>query len=98
MPVQQNCNKVHDDDDWAPTRANAVDFLGTRITRADLAIGRGMYAETLEVKLPLHIARLVLETAKAGVHKGQGRKRPSLTWLMKKRRQAMILWARKRKK
>lgn len=95
MQQKRNKNVTATDDDgpgpWAGDRQSAVEVLRIEIARRE---ARG--SET-EITLPLEIARLILECAKKGVHKGQGRGRPRDSRGDKLKKQAIVSWALERK-
>ncbi len=73
-------------------RQDAVDFLELEIfgkTRR-----RPVDETTVSISLPLPLARLVLDCAKDGLHKGQGRRRPALSRADRLRRQNIYHEAR----
>jgi hypothetical protein len=85
---------VEDDGEnpWAADRQSAVEFLDLAVIRH-----RRPNASDARIKLPLDVARLVLDCAKLGLHKGQGRRRPPLTHGDKLRQQAIAAWCKRRK-
>jgi hypothetical protein len=76
---------------WASDRRSAVAVLEMEIAR------RNARGSENAVSLPLDIARLVLECAKAGMHKGQGRRRPHDGYAVKQQKKAIAAYAKQRK-
>jgi hypothetical protein len=89
--MQQNCNKddCQSADDPGLTRADAVEWLEAQIIRA-----RHRSADHVGLSLPE--AQLILAAAKAGQHKGQGRRRAPDTRGDRVRKQAIVAWAKRR--
>jgi hypothetical protein len=89
---------------WAASPKDAVEYLETKIWRCDLKAlrhyhdtGRPFDQTDDTVTLSLDAARLLLDCARKGMHKGQGRRRPSLSRWDRKIRDGWFAWARRRK-
>ena len=71
-------------------RVDAVD-------RLKAAIGVAQVARQDEVTVPTHVAQVLLQRARDGVHKGQGRARPSQPSSYHGRKRLIVQMARERK-
>lgn len=78
---------------WWADRKTAVELLQTMIR-----MHRNPTDPTAKIALPIEAARVVLECAKAGMHKGQGRGRPRDSHGDKARKNAIASWAKERQR